>query len=148
MGLRLGALGQEICHVVAPPDPCLNDTHRGGVWGLSTLRNPRKRQPMPVFLPGESQDGGGPGELAVHGVVQSRTRLKRLSSSSSSRQGNHRLPRCLNSKESMCRCRRCRRCGFDPWVGKIPLEEKMANPLPIFLSGGPHKQRSLAGYSP
>ena len=21
---------------------------------------------------------------------------------------------------------KCRRCGFDPWVGKIPLEEEMA----------------------
>ena len=40
-------------------------------------------QPTPVFLPGESQ---GPGSLvgAVSGVAQSRTRLKRLSSSSSS----------------------------------------------------------------
>ena len=41
----------------------------------------RKWQPTPVFLPGESQ---GPGSLvaAVYGVDQSRTRLKRLSSSS------------------------------------------------------------------
>ena len=23
-------------------------------------------------------------------------------------------------KESACQCRRCKRCGFDPWVGKIP----------------------------
>ena len=43
----------------------------------------RKWQPTPVFLPGESQ---GPGSLvaAVYGVAQSRTRLKRRSSSSSS----------------------------------------------------------------
>ena len=42
----------------------------------------RKRQPTPVFLPGESQ---GRGSLVgcVYGVPQSRTRLKRLSSSSS-----------------------------------------------------------------
>ena len=42
----------------------------------------RKWQPPPVFLPGESQ---GPGSLvaAVYGVAQSRTRLKRHSSSSS-----------------------------------------------------------------
>ena len=44
----------------------------------------RKWQPTPVFLPGESQ---GQGRLvgwwaAVYGVAQSRTRLKRLSSSS------------------------------------------------------------------
>ena len=42
----------------------------------------RKWQPTPVFLPGESQ-GGEPGGPAVCGVAQSRTWLKRLSSSSS-----------------------------------------------------------------
>ena len=26
-------------------------------------------------------------------------------------------------------CQIHKRCGFDPWVGKIPLEKKMANPL-------------------
>ena len=43
----------------------------------------RKWQPTPVFLPGESQDGGA-WWAAIYGVAQSRTRLKRLSSSSSS----------------------------------------------------------------
>ena len=43
----------------------------------------RKWQPTPVFLPGESQWGGA-WWAAVYGVAQSRTRLKRLSSSSSS----------------------------------------------------------------
>ena len=40
----------------------------------------RKRQPIPVFLPGESQ-GRGAWWAAVYGVAQSRTRLKWLSSS-------------------------------------------------------------------
>ena len=43
----------------------------------------RKRQPTPVFLPGESQ-GWGAWRVAVCGVAESRTRLKRLSSSSRS----------------------------------------------------------------
>ena len=43
----------------------------------------RKWQPTPVFLPGESQ-GRGAWWAAVYGVAQSRTQLKRLSSSSSS----------------------------------------------------------------
>ena len=43
----------------------------------------RKWQPTPVFLPGESQ-GREAWWAAVYGVAQSRTRLKRLSSSSSS----------------------------------------------------------------
>ena len=42
----------------------------------------RKWQPTPVFLPGESQ-GQEAWWAAVYGVTQSRTRLKRLSSSSS-----------------------------------------------------------------
>ena len=41
----------------------------------------RKWQPAPVFLPGESQ-GQGARWAAVYGVAQSRTRVKRLSSSS------------------------------------------------------------------
>ena len=43
----------------------------------------RKWQPTPVFLPGESQ-GWGALWAGVYGVAQSRTRLKWLSSSSSS----------------------------------------------------------------
>ena len=42
----------------------------------------RKWQPTPVFLPGESQNGGV-WWVAVYGVTQSRTQVKRLSSSSS-----------------------------------------------------------------
>ena len=44
----------------------------------------RKWQPTPVFLPGESQ-GREAWWAAIYGVAQSRTQLKRLSSSSSSR---------------------------------------------------------------
>ena len=43
----------------------------------------RKWQPTPVFLPGESQERGA-WWAAIYGVAQSQTRLKRLSSSSSS----------------------------------------------------------------
>ena len=43
----------------------------------------RKWQPTPVFLPGESRNGGACW-AAVYGVARSRTRLKWLSSSSSS----------------------------------------------------------------
>ena len=43
----------------------------------------RKWQPTPVFLPENPRDGGA-WWAAIYGVAQSRTRLKRLSSSSSS----------------------------------------------------------------
>ena len=50
---------------------------------LTFMRWRRKWQPTPAFLPGESQGRGSPW-AAIYGVTQSRTRLKRLSSSSSS----------------------------------------------------------------
>ena len=84
---------------------CLESPMDGGAWwaavmgSLRVRRNwatslslftfmhwRRKWQPTPVFLPGESQGRGEPG-----GLTQSRTRLKRLSSSSSERY--HRTPR-------------------------------------------------------
>ena len=41
----------------------------------------------------------------------------------------------------------CRRCGFDPWVRKIPWRRAW-QPTPVFLPGKSHGQRSLEGYSP
>ena len=49
----------------------------------------------------------------------------------------------LTGKESACQCRRHR---FDPWVGKIPWRRKW-QPIPVFLPGKSHGQRSLTGYS-
>ena len=43
--------------------------------------------------------------------------------------------------------RRGRRCGFDPWVGKIPCRRAW-RPTPLFLPRESHGQRSLKGYSP
>ena len=57
------------------------------------------------------------------------------------------LPRWLSGKESTCQCRRHRRCGFNPWVGKILWSRKW-QPTPVFLPGKSHGQRSLVGYSP
>ena len=57
------------------------------------------------------------------------------------------LPRLLSGKESTCQCRRHKRRGFDPWVGKI-LWRRTWQPTPVFLAGESHGQRSLAGYSP
>ena len=94
----------------------------------------RKWQPTPVFLPGESQ-GRGAWWAAVHWVAQSRTRLKRLSSSSN--------PRWCRAKESNAGDR----SAFDPWVRKIPWSRKWQT-TPIVLPGKFHGQRSLLGYSP
>ena len=49
-----------------------------------------------------------------------------------------------SGEKSTCQCRRCE---FDPWVGKIPWRRKL-QPTPVFLPGKFHGQRSLVGYSP
>ena len=36
-------------------------------------------------------------------------------------------------KEPVCQCRRCRRCGFHPWVGKIPWRREW-QPTQIILA--------------
>ena len=74
-----------------------------------------------MFLPGESQ-GLGAWWGAVHGVAQSRTQLKRLSSSSSKLPLG--LPWWLSGKESACQTLQ------EMLIGSLgrenPLEEKMA----------------------
>ena len=50
--------------------------------------------------------------------------------------------------QTIClQCRRYRRRGFDPWVGKIPWRRKWL-PTAVFLPGEFHGQRSLEGYHP
>ena len=52
-----------------------------------------------------------------------------------------------SGKEPDHQCRRYKRLGFDPWVGKIPWKRKW-QPTPVFLPGEFHGQRSLVAYSP
>ena len=57
------------------------------------------------------------------------------------------LPWWCSGKESACQCRRCKRQGFDLWVGKITSRRKW-QPIPVFLPKNSHGQRSMVGYSP
>ena len=57
------------------------------------------------------------------------------------------LPRWASGKKHTCQCRRHKRCGFDPWIRKIPWRRAW-QPTPVFLPRGCHGQRSLAGCSP
>ena len=43
-------------------------------------------------------------------------------------------------------CLQCRTHGFNSWVRKIPWRRKW-KPTPV-LTGKPHRQMTLAGYSP
>ena len=50
-------------------------------------------------------------------------------------------------KESACQCRRYKKHGYDPWVGKILWRRKW-QPTLVFLPRKFHGQRSLVGYNP
>ena len=93
------------------------------------------RNPLQCSCLENSRDRGA-WWAAVSGVAQSRTQLKRFSSSSS-------------SKGPACQCRRRKTCRFNPWVGKIPWRRKWRESVwAVFLPGESHGQRSLAGYGP
>ena len=49
------------------------------------------------------------------------------------------------SDESICL--KCRRPGFDPWVGKIPWKRSL-QPTPVFLTGESPWTEEPGGYSP
>ena len=90
----------------------------------------------------ENPRDGGAWWAALYGVPQSRTGLKRLSSSSSSSKLKKELPWWLSGKEIAFQCRRQ---GFDPLVRKIPWRRKWQS-TPVSLPGKSHGQRSLEGY--
>ena len=56
------------------------------------------------------------------------------------------FPGGASGKEPTCQCRRHKRHGFSPWVGKIPWRRAWL-PTLVFLLGESHGQRSVAGYS-
>ena len=57
------------------------------------------------------------------------------------------FPGGASDKEPACQCRRHKRYGFDPWVGKIP-RRRAWQPTPGFLPRESQGQRSLGGYGP
>ena len=58
------------------------------------------------------------------------------------------FPGGTSGKESACQCRRCQRCRFDPWVGKIHCRRKWQL-SPVFLPGESSWIEEPAGlYSP
>ena len=56
------------------------------------------------------------------------------------------LLRWHSGKELSHQCWRCKRCGFSPWIGRIPWRRKW-QPTPVFLFGKFYGQKSLVGYS-
>ena len=90
-------------------------SHRRHTWGC--LRGPTKplTQEAALLLMGCALGRGG-----AHCLV-----LKPLRGS---------FPGGTSGKEPACQCRRCKRYGFDPWMGKIPWRRAW-QPTPVFLPG-------------
>src|SRR5574341_1432522 len=65
---------------------------------------PTPRDPMDCSLPGSS----------IHGILQARVLEWGTIAFSMN------PTKASVYKESVCQCRRHKRCGFNPWVGKIP----------------------------
>ena len=51
------------------------------------------------------------------------------------------FPGGASGKEPTCQCSGHKRCGFDPWVGKIPWRRAW-QPTPVFLPGESHGRRA------
>ena len=65
------------------------------------------------------------------------------------RQGaqTHATPGGTSGKEPTCQCRKHKRWGFNPWVGKIPGGGH-GNLLQYSCLENTYRQRNLGGYSP
>ena len=114
----------------------------GSIPGLGRSPGEGNGNPLQCSWLGNPR-GGGAWWAAVYGVAQSPTRLKQLSSSSSSKS----YIGLLRPFSWQRICLQCGRPGFNPWFGKIPWKRKW-QPTPVFLPGESHGQRSLVGYSP
>ena len=120
---------------VSPEWSCL------GGWCHVVEGHPGWLRPLKGFLisPWENLDGMGGGESWPPSLACI-TYWKKVSPAEG-------FPGGASDKEPACQWRRCKRRGFDPWVGKKPWRRAW-HPTPVFLPGESHGQKSLAGYSP
>ncbi|CAI9175978.1 unnamed protein product [Rangifer tarandus platyrhynchus] len=86
---------------------------------------------------------GMPGSVSASAVVSVLSRSPLLQAALLFSEG---FPGGTSGKKPACRCRRRKRCRFNPWVGKIPWR-RASQPTPVSLPGESHGERSLVGYS-
>ena len=130
------------------------------VWPFVTLWTVAYQVLCPWDFPGKGPGMGlpfllqriFPAQGSNLGLLHCRQMLYHLSHQGSQRYisrpkaGCRGFPGGASGKESACQCKRCKRCEFDPWFRKITWSRKW-QPIPVFLPT-PHRQRSLASYSP
>ena len=102
---------------------------------------PTLRNPMDCSLPGSSTHGIFQARILEWGAIESWVNFDCIFLFHGASQV------ALVVKEPTCQCRRCKRRGFNPWVGKIPWRWAWQT-TPVFLPRDSHEQRSLADYSP
>ena len=103
-------------------------------WAIVRNENPLQYSCLKNYM------DRGAWQAIVHGVAKSWTWLSNYHSLTQA----HYLGLSWWLRQRICQCRRC---GFNPWIGKVSWRKKW-QPTPVFLLGKSHGQRSLAGYSP
>ena len=101
-------------------------------------RKPRAPRPRVLIRHGISKGlsaGCAPSPCVCARCSQARGQLQVPQVRSRRCEGTSSFPRGSSTEEAACQCRRHKRCGFDPWVGKIPLRRAW-QPTPVFLPVG------------
>ena len=98
----------------------------GSIPGVGKIPWRRVWLPTPVFWPVE-----------FHGLVQEVTKSRTRLSDFHLMHCHSDFPGGARGKEFACQCRWGKRCGFHPWVGKIPWSRKW-QPTPVFFPGKFH----------
>ena len=109
----------------------------GGLWASALVHQSKVRYCLsalaPIGKPSELRNGRGKYGSSEEKINYTYLYIKKG------------FPGGSGGKESSCRCRRGKRCRFDPWVGKISWKWQ---PTPVFLPRNFNGQRSRVGYSP
>ena len=110
----------------------------------SVIPGPRNLLEMQILRPPRSAEWAGDPASCIYQALQVTLSQAQVGESLCHKSG---FPGGAGGKEPTCQWRRCKRPGFNPWVGKIPWRRAW-QPTPGFLLGESHGQGSLAGYSP
>ena len=104
-------------------------------------RSPGEKNSYPLqYSCLENPTDRGAWQTTVHGVTKSWTRLSNLHKhiQSCTFWASQVVPVLKNKNKNACQCRRCKRLGFNPLIGKIPWRRAQL-PTPVFLPGKSHR---------